>query len=64
MEIPLSIAESVIQPIDIDPYWIVGFTEGDGCFFLTVSEKKNTQVKMGYQVSQHVRDTLLIKSFQ
>ena len=64
MEIPSSIAESVIQPIDIDPYWIVGFTEGDGCFFLTVSEKKNTQVKMGYQVSQHVRDTLLIKSFQ
>lgn len=50
---------------DLDPNWIAGFTEAEGCFFLTVQEntaKGSYQVKIGYQVSQHVRDTLLIKS--
>ena len=50
---------------DFDPNWIAGFTEAEGCFFVIVQEntaKVSHQVKLGFQVSQHVRDTLLIKS--
>lgn len=50
---------------DLDPNWIAGFTEAEGCFFVVVQEntaKGSHQIKLGFQVSQHVRDTLLIKS--
>ena len=50
---------------DFDPNWIAGFTEAEGCFFVIVQEntaKGSHQVKLGFQVSQHVRDSLLIKS--
>lgn len=50
---------------DFDPNWIAGFTEAEGCFFVIVQEntaKGSHLVKLGFQVSQHVWDTLLIKS--
>lgn len=49
-----------------DPYWISGFTSGDGCFH--VSLYKSSFTKTGYgavlrlQLAQHSRDTLLLKS--
>ena len=48
-----------------DPNWVVGFTEGEGCFFVKISENKNKenyQIILGFQVTQHSRDTLLLKS--
>jgi hypothetical protein len=46
---------------------MVGFTEAEGCFFVIIQEnieKGNAQVKIGYQVTQHIRDTLFIKNLK
>jgi hypothetical protein len=51
-----------------DPEWMAGFTSGEGCFFVGV--KKSSTYKAGFQVvlefsiSQHIRDELLLKSFE
>ena len=54
----------VIVPDILDPNWIAGFTEAEGCFFVKLAKnntKKKYQVILGYQVTQHSRDTLLIE---
>ena len=49
-----------------DPNWLVGFTDGEGCFHVRVRE--DFTYKVGYQVSlqfiitQHIRDIELINS--
>lgn len=50
----------------INPYWIVGFIDGEGCFHVSISKNKST--KLGYQVTlefsitQHVRDRELMET--
>lgn len=49
----------------INPHWVAGFTEAEGCFFVAIQQNKGKssyQIKLGYQVSQDNRDMLLIKS--
>jgi LAGLIDADG endonuclease len=52
------------NPNILNPYWVVGFIDGEGCFHVSVS--KNKIMKLGYQVSlefsitQHVRDRELM----
>jgi hypothetical protein len=49
----------------INPHWIVGFIDGEGCFHVSVS--KNNSMKLGYQVTlefsitQHIRDKKLME---
>ena len=53
-------------PEKINPNWIAGFTEAEGCFFVKVQNnktKKKVQIIIGCQITQNNRDTLLIKSF-
>ncbi len=51
-----------------DPYWLAGFTDGDGSFGVKI--KKSSSSKIGHQVYlqfniiQHARDALLLKSFE
>src|ERR1700692_958126 len=51
----------------INPYWIVGFIDGEGCFHVSVSKNKSS--KLGYQVTlefsitQHIRDKELMEKF-
>lgn len=51
----------------LDPNWIVGFIDGEGCFHVSVA--KNKTMKLGYQVSlefsitQHIRDEELMTKF-
>lgn len=66
---PNTIPESrptVETPEFIDPNWLVGFTDGDGCFLIHVQNspksKSGKQVKIKFQVSQHERDIALFKS--
>lgn len=48
--------------------WVAGFVSGEGCFYVGI--KKNSAYKVGFQVilefsiSQHIRDELLLKSFE
>ena len=49
-----------------DLNWLVGFIDGDGCFFVNL--QKNNRNKTGYgiylklQITQHLRDEILLKS--
>lgn len=59
--------ELKIDPNIIDPYWVAGFTDAEGCFFVIIQENKAKglhQIKIGYQLSQHVRYTLFINSLK
>jgi len=46
------------------PYWLSGFTTAEGCFLISL-KKKSTEgyyVSLRFQISQHSRDELLMKS--
>jgi hypothetical protein len=51
----------------INPHWIVGFIDGEGCFHVSISKNKSS--KLGYQVTlefsitQHIRDKELMNKF-
>ena len=48
------------MPINLEPEWIVGFVDGEGCFFVgmnkNASMKYKVQVLPEFVVVQHVRD--------
>lgn len=50
----------------ISPYWFVGFVEGEGSFFVDIfsskTHKVGYQVKLKFQLTQHIRDTQLMNS--
>jgi hypothetical protein len=56
----------VKTPENIQGQWIAGFTSGEGCFKILV--KKSSTIKIGFQVllvfqiTQHSRDEMLMKS--
>lgn len=56
----------VSTKIKLDPYWLAGFVEAEGCFLVEVgahkTHKSSYQVKLNFSISQHIRDTLLIES--
>jgi len=46
-----------------DPYWLVGFVDGEGCFYINMSrvaEAKRPQIKLTFSISQHTRDLTLL----
>lgn len=47
----------------VDPYWLVGFVDGDGCFHIvTQKTESSSKVWLAFQITQHSRDTLLTGS--
>lgn len=50
-----------------DPEWMAGFITGEGCFFIKINKGRNKAgigVQLVFQVSQHIRDQELLKSFE
>lgn len=48
-------------PIYFDPFWILGFVEGEGCFNIKLSKYKDKSiVTLRFILSQHCKDRLLI----
>lgn len=46
-----------------NPYWIAGFTSGEGSFYVRISEsssKVGSQVQLFFYLTQHVRDKYLL----
>jgi LAGLIDADG endonuclease len=46
--------------------WMAGFITGEGCFFIKITKGRNKAgvgVSLSFQVSQHIRDEVLLKSF-
>ena len=50
--------------MNIDPHWIVGFVDGEGCFHVSVNPHKEMsagfQVLPEFTVVQHERDTQIL----
>ncbi len=57
-EIPLS--------KNIDPFWLAGFTDAEGCFSVAIFKSKTSKfgraIKLSFIITQSVRDEFLIKS--
>ena len=41
------------------PLWLVGFVDGEGCFYLKITKKK--QISLSFSITQHYRDKDLFK---
>jgi hypothetical protein len=50
-----------------DPHWLAGFTDGEGCFLVRITNcsayLSGSQVKLVFTLAQHSRDEKLVKSF-
>lgn len=52
-------------PKSFDPFWLLGFVEGEGCFYVKTYDrvaKNNCIVTLKFILSQHSRDRLLLQS--
>lgn len=58
----------LVEDQDIkNPYWLAGFSSGEGSFFVQISKsltKVGFRVKLRFSISQHFRDTELLTSFK
>nr|YP_010608716.1 hypothetical protein PNX16_mgp055 [Drechslerella dactyloides]WAN89796.1 hypothetical protein [Drechslerella dactyloides] len=65
--IPISRSQFVISN-NYHPQWVAGFTSGEGYFGIKIltssTHKIGVQVKLIFQLTQHARDELLMKSFE
>ena len=50
------------KPLIQDPYWISGFVDAEGCFFVTLTNNL-TSASLIFKITQHVRDADLLKEF-
>lgn len=50
-------------PDKLNPNWVSGFTEAEGCFFVKYIKKDNDKYQfiLGLQITQSIRDNLLLK---
>jgi hypothetical protein len=52
----------------LDPNWVVGFVDGEGCFFINHYKSSTRKLGFGVQcvfyITQHTRDAELINSFK
>ena len=54
--------------MDLNPEWVVGFVDGEGCFFIGI--QKNPKTSLGYQVIpefrivQHERDIAVLHALK
>ena len=48
-----------------NPNWLVGFIEGEGCFFIDIAKstgKLGERVQLTFQITQHIQDIILLQS--
>ena len=55
----------VLDPKITNPHWLAGFTSAEGCFMVKIKASKTITgyvVHLGFQLTQHKRDEVLMKS--
>ena len=61
---------SAVQPeiIKLDPWFVTGFTDGEGCFQLTITRNKNSKigwhVELCFEIATHEKDKALLEKIQ
>lgn len=53
----------LIDKAPLNPFWVSGFTEGDGSFFVSISPKTN-KVRIFYKINLNNRETPLLLELQ
>ena len=57
-----------LENFQLDPWWVSDFTDGDGCFRISITENKNYKlgwkVQPHFQLAQHERDNTVLKLIQ
>nr|YP_009364302.1 LAGLIDADG endonuclease [Ophiocordyceps sinensis]ARF03397.1 LAGLIDADG endonuclease [Ophiocordyceps sinensis]QDH07191.1 LAGLIDADG endonuclease [Ophiocordyceps sinensis] len=53
----------VTLPEKFNPYWVAGFTDAEGCFFVKIPKIEGRNLVLGFQLTQHNRDVLLLEKF-
>jgi len=51
-------------PSELNPYWVAGFVDAEGCFWIKIIKnlaKDKMRPVLGFQVTQHNRDLLLME---
>ena len=51
-------------PSLLNPYWVAGFTDAEGCFWIKSfkdSSKNKLSTVLGFQITQHNRDLVLMQ---
>jgi hypothetical protein len=50
----------------LDPQWLAGFTDGEGCFYIKIQKSKTNKngstVSLSFLLTQHSRDDKLLVS--
>ena len=58
----------LVNNFQLDPWFVSGFTDGDGCFRISITENKNYKlgwkIQPHFQLAQHERDKTVIKLIQ
>jgi hypothetical protein len=48
-----------------DPHWLAGFTDADGCFFISIYDSPKSKlglaIQLSYIITQHIRDKELLE---
>lgn len=69
LKIAFPVLPSVFKPLFFDleipnPYWVAGFTSGEGSFYVKISESSSTksgnQVQLIFYITQHIRDKYIL----
>ena len=57
-----------VENFQLDPWWVTGFTDGEGCFDVSIIENKNLQlgweVQHRFAIALHVKDKALLQYIQ
>ena len=57
----------VNSAVVMDPNWLAGFVDGEGCFYVNVTKSKSYsvgfRVGISFSISQHIRDEFLLTKF-
>nr|YP_009445557.1 LAGLIDADG endonuclease [Bipolaris cookei]ATV95717.1 LAGLIDADG endonuclease [Bipolaris cookei] len=62
--VPVNRDKIPISVSSINPYWLAGFVEGEGCFLVNIKASKTTSLKkavqLKFKICQHKRDEQLL----
>ena len=62
------LVHNVLGDYKLDPYFVTGFADGEGCFHVSVTQNKNYnlgwEVRPSFIITQHVRDKTILEEIK
>lgn len=56
------LSTSIKTPENLDPNWITGFTDAEGCFSVIISKRPNLnwRVMVSFEINLHIKDIAVL----